>query len=130
MLNIFIVLALVFSISSCAGKTNPSQQRSVASSQPSAAPSQPSISATAGTTITVTLSSDSDPGGIGDVGDLRYALNTMNCWLGHDFSIKFEYLYFRLDAQRFSGTTNLGNPYQWSAETSGHILRGGFNYHF
>ncbi len=50
--------------------------------------------------------------------------------LGHSFSIKFEYLYFSLDAQRFSGTTNLGDTYQWSAETSGHILRGGFNYHF
>jgi outer membrane immunogenic protein len=50
--------------------------------------------------------------------------------LGSGFSIKFEYLYFRLDAQRFTGTTNLGDTYQWSAETSGQILRGGFNYHF
>jgi hypothetical protein len=44
--------------------------------------------------------------------------------------MKFEYLYFNLDSQRFSGTTNLGNSYDWSAKTSGHILRGGFNYHF
>lgn len=30
------------------------------------------------TTLTVTLSSDNNPGGIGDVGDLRYCLNSMN----------------------------------------------------
>lgn len=30
------------------------------------------------TTLNVTLSSDNNPGGIGDVGDLRYCLNTMN----------------------------------------------------
>jgi outer membrane immunogenic protein len=51
-------------------------------------------------------------------------------WVGHGFSVKFEYLYFSLDAQLFGGTTNLGDPYQWTGETSGHILRGGFNYHF
>jgi opacity protein-like surface antigen len=51
-------------------------------------------------------------------------------WLAHGVSIKFEYLYFSLDAQLFGGTTNLGNPYQWSGQTSGHILRSGFNYHF
>ena len=78
MLNVFIILALVFSISSCTDKINPSQQSSSASSQPSVASSQPSISATTGTPITVTLSSDNDPGGFGEVGDLRYALNTMN----------------------------------------------------
>jgi hypothetical protein len=30
------------------------------------------------TTLTVTLSSDNNPGGFGDAGDLRYCLNTMN----------------------------------------------------
>ncbi|MDP1834412.1 MAG: hypothetical protein Q8K75_00655 [Chlamydiales bacterium] len=30
------------------------------------------------TTLTVTLSSDNDPGGLGEIGDLRYCLNTMN----------------------------------------------------
>jgi hypothetical protein len=30
------------------------------------------------TTLHVTLSSDNNPGGIGEVGDLRYCLNTMN----------------------------------------------------
>lgn len=30
------------------------------------------------TTINVTLNTDNNPGGIGDVGDLRYAINTMN----------------------------------------------------
>src|SRR5262245_40809900 len=30
------------------------------------------------TTLNVTLSSDNNPGGTGDVGDLRYCLNTMN----------------------------------------------------
>lgn len=30
------------------------------------------------TTLTVTLNSDNNPGGIGEVGDLRYCLNTMN----------------------------------------------------
>lgn len=52
MRNVFIILALVFSISSG--------------------------TAEALTTLTVTVSSDNDPGGIGEVGDLRYMLNTMN----------------------------------------------------
>lgn len=30
------------------------------------------------TTLTVTLSTDNDPGGFGEIGDLRYMLNTMN----------------------------------------------------
>ena len=30
------------------------------------------------TTLTVTLSSDNNPGGFGEPGDLRYYLNTMN----------------------------------------------------
>lgn len=35
-------------------------------------------SAYAITTLNVTLSSDNDPGGFGEIGDLRYCLNTMN----------------------------------------------------
>lgn len=50
--------------------------------------------------------------------------------VGNRFSLKFEYLYFDLKSKRFSGTTNLGNSYEWSGKASGHILRGGFNYHF
>src|SRR5476651_1694692 len=30
------------------------------------------------TTLNVTISSDNNPGGIGEVGDLRYSLNSMN----------------------------------------------------
>ena len=33
------------------------------------------------TTLHVTLSTDDNPGGFGDVGDLRYCLNTMNVYL-------------------------------------------------
>ena len=45
------------------------------------------------TTLTVTLSSDSNPGGIGDTGDLRYCLNSMNESLNttmDDYAIEFE----------------------------------------
>ncbi|HEY6645439.1 choice-of-anchor D domain-containing protein [Povalibacter sp.] len=52
MRNVLVTLALIFSISS--GTAN------------------------ALTTITVALSSDNDPGGFGEMGDLRYALNSMN----------------------------------------------------
>ncbi len=44
------------------------------------------------TTLTVTISSDNNPGGIGDVGDLRYCLNTMNQSLNtipDDYAIVF-----------------------------------------
>ncbi|HEY4284244.1 MAG TPA: outer membrane beta-barrel protein [Chthoniobacterales bacterium] len=50
--------------------------------------------------------------------------------LGAHWSIKVEYLYFDLGSQGFSGVTNLGNRYDWSGETAGHIIRGGLNYHF
>ncbi len=51
-------------------------------------------SACALTTLTVTLSSDNDPGGIGDVGDLRYCLNQMNQDLNStpdDYAILFDF---------------------------------------
>jgi len=46
------------------------------------------------TTLTVTLSSDNNPGGIGDLGDLRYALNAMNQSLAtiqDDYAIVFAF---------------------------------------
>ena len=51
-----------------------------------------STSVLALTTLTVTLSSDNNPGGIGEVGDLRYALNSMNQGLNtlpDDYAIVF-----------------------------------------
>src|SRR3984957_12698125 len=44
------------------------------------------------TTLNVTLSSDNNPGGIGEVGDLRYSLNSMNQGLNttpDDYAIVF-----------------------------------------
>jgi len=49
---------------------------------------------------------------------------------GRHWSIKVEYLYFDLANQSFSGVTNLGNRYEWSGETAGHIVRAGLNFHF
>lgn len=46
------------------------------------------------------------------------------------WSAKLEYLYFNLNRQNFSGTTNLGNTYNWTGQTLGYIIRGGVNYHF
>lgn len=46
------------------------------------------------TTLTVTLSTDNDPGGMGEVGDLRYCLNTMNQGLSttpDDYAIVFAF---------------------------------------
>lgn len=46
------------------------------------------------TTLTVTLSSDNNPGGMGDIGDLRYCLNTMNQDLNStpdDYAIVFAF---------------------------------------
>jgi hypothetical protein len=46
------------------------------------------------TTLHVTLSSDNNPGGIGDVGDLRYCLNSMNQSLNttpDDYAIVFDF---------------------------------------
>ncbi len=53
-----------------------------------------------------------------------------NIW-GHRWSIKAEYLYYNLDNQGFSATSANGfGPYHWNADTEGHIVRAGFNYHF
>lgn len=44
------------------------------------------------TTLTVTINTDNNPGGVGDVGDLRYVLNTMNQDLStvpDDYEINF-----------------------------------------
>lgn len=46
------------------------------------------------------------------------------------WSAKLEYLYLNLNNQRFNGTTNLGNTYDWMGQTFGHLIRGGLNYHF
>lgn len=46
------------------------------------------------TTLTVTLDSDNNPGGIGEVGDLRYCINTMNQQLNttpDDYAITFAF---------------------------------------
>lgn len=46
------------------------------------------------TTLNVTISSDNNPGGIGDVGDLRYCLNSMNQDLNttpDDYAIVFDF---------------------------------------
>ncbi len=46
------------------------------------------------TTLNVTLSSDNNPGGIGEVGDLRYCLNSMNQDLNtipDDYAIVFDF---------------------------------------
>ena len=63
-----------------------SQPSTVSNAQPLTV-SQPAV-----TTLMVTLSSDNDPGGFGEVGDLRYALNTMNQGLNttpDDYEIVF-----------------------------------------
>src|ERR1700730_10368327 len=46
------------------------------------------------TTLNVTVSTDNNPGGFGDVGDLRYCLNTMNQGLNtvsDDYAILFDF---------------------------------------
>ena len=46
------------------------------------------------TTLHVTISSDNNPGGIGDIGDLRYCLNSMNQGLNttpDDYAIVFDF---------------------------------------
>ena len=51
--------------------------------------------------------------------------------LGRRWSVRVEYLYFNLDDQTFSKISDNGfGPYGWSAETHGHIVRGGLNFHF
>lgn len=46
------------------------------------------------------------------------------------WSAKLEYLYFTLNEQKFSGTTNLGTSYDWTGQTTGNIIRGGLQYRF
>jgi opacity protein-like surface antigen len=66
--------------------------------------------------------------------------------IGRHWSIKFEYLWFTLDEQSFSGLSTQswslaprdarapqGPPmerYRFEGETQGHILRGGLNFRF
>ncbi len=53
-----------------------------------------SVPASALTTLNVTVSTDNNPGGIGEVGDLRYVLNTMNQGLNtvpDDYAIVFAF---------------------------------------
>lgn len=49
--------------------------------------------------------------------------------IGCHWSIKAEYLYYKLDDQTFDGTA-FGSTFRWAAETEGHIVRGGLNYKF
>ena len=50
---------------------------------------------------------------------------------GRHWSLKVEYLYFNLGSETFSAISGNGfGPYSWRAETEGHIVRAGFNYHF
>jgi outer membrane immunogenic protein len=50
---------------------------------------------------------------------------------GRRWSLKIEYLYFNLDDQTFSAISGNGfGPYSWRAETEGHIVRAGLNFHF
>jgi outer membrane immunogenic protein len=54
---------------------------------------------------------------------------------GRHWSIKVEYLYFNLDDQTFSApfisvAGRQFGPFGWRAETEGHIVRAGLNFHF
>jgi outer membrane immunogenic protein len=50
---------------------------------------------------------------------------------GHRWSIKAEYLFFKLDSQTFSAITGNGfGPKGWRADNEGHIVRAGLNFHF
>jgi outer membrane immunogenic protein len=47
------------------------------------------------------------------------------------WSFKVEYLYYNLDSQTFSAVSGNGfGPYGWRADTEGHIVRAGLNFHF
>lgn len=46
------------------------------------------------------------------------------------WAARLECLYFTLNSQSFSGTTLLGNTYDWTGQSLGYILRGGINYYF
>ena len=50
---------------------------------------------------------------------------------GHRWSLKAEYLYFSVSDRTFSATSGNGfGPFGWRAETEGHIVRAGLNFHF
>jgi outer membrane immunogenic protein len=49
--------------------------------------------------------------------------------INRHWSIKAEYLYYKLDDEHFSGVSG-GIRYGFNAETEGHILRAGLNYKF
>lgn len=49
--------------------------------------------------------------------------------IGEHWSVKAEYLYFKTDEQSF-GEPIAGVPLDFRAETRGHIIRAGLNYHF
>jgi len=49
--------------------------------------------------------------------------------IGARWSVKVEYLYYSVDDQSFGGS--IGNvPVEFRADTRGHIIRAGLNYHF
>lgn len=50
--------------------------------------------------------------------------------LDKGWSAKLECLYFNLNSQTFSGTTNLGNTYDWTGQTLGYMIRAALDYHF
>lgn len=52
--------------------------------------------------------------------------------IGTRWSVKVEYLYFRLDDQRFSAIwpDNNNTVYRFDTNSDGHIVRVGLNYHF
>lgn len=50
--------------------------------------------------------------------------------IAKNWSVKMEYLYFNLNDQGLNGATNLGNSYNWTAQTHGNIIRGGVIYNF
>jgi outer membrane immunogenic protein len=52
-----------------------------------------------------------------------------NFW-GRRWSFKVEYLYFDLGSQSFSGLSANDGIYGWRGDTTGHIVRGGLNFHF
>lgn len=51
---------------------------------------------------------------------------------GPRWSVKAEYLYFNVDDEHFDGVTHGVAPttYNFDAETAGHIVRAGLNFHF
>ena len=49
--------------------------------------------------------------------------------IGCHWSIKAEYLFYKLDDQTFDGTA-FGSTFRWAGQTEGHIVRAGLNYKF